>query len=167
MRNFTLTACISGLVGVAACTAQAQEVPAPTENAVEAAIAPSSGEEWVVFSSNDRNIYLIDLKSFKPVGDATAVRLARVPTQGATTVFLHRVDEYELRCQPNQARMMAEVEMDNSGDEVERYPEADAEWETMRPSSLPAYFKSIVCDGARPNGAPASSIKVFIERGRK
>lgn len=167
MKTREFTACLAVLAALTTTTVQAQETPVAEANAPEAVIAPAEGEAWVVFSSNDRNIYLIDLHSFKPVNDATVARIARVPLQGPTTVFMHRIDEYELRCQPNQARMIAEVEMDNDGTEVERYPEADAEWEPMRPASLPAYFKAIVCDNARPNGAPANSIKAFIERGRQ
>lgn len=167
MKNAYLTACVSSFaLLIATAAAQAQEADVAQE-AVAAPAVATSGEEWGVFSSNDRTIYLIDMNGFKPVGDATSVRIARVPTQGATTLFVHRMDEYELRCRANQARMIAEVEFDDKGDEIERYPEADAEWENLRPTSLPAYFKAIACDNARPSGATADSIKTFISRGRQ
>ena len=167
MKNAYFSACVSALALVMATSAQAQDVPVTADNAPAAEVAPTSGEEWSVFSGNDRTIYLIDLKGFKPVGDATAVRIARVPTQGATTLFTHRIDEYELRCTANQARMITEIEHDDKGNEVERYPEADAEWETLRPTSLPAYFKAVACDNSRPSGETADSIKTFISRGRQ
>lgn len=167
MKNAYLSACVSALALVAATTTLAQDVPATEDNATIAEVAPTSSEEWGVFSSNDRTLYLIDLKGFSPIGDATTVRVARVPTQGATTLFVHRIDEYELRCRANQARLVTEVELDDNGDEIERYPEADAEWEDVRPTSLPAHFKAIACDNARPSGATADSIKAFISRGRQ
>jgi|GEM_PF-226205 len=173
MRNIHLTACVASLAVAISASALAQEAPVAEQNAAEAQVAPpvtedaASSEEWAQFSNNDRTIYLIDLKSFKPVGDATAVRIARVPTQGGTTTFMHRIDEYEIRCRQNQARMLTEIEFDDAGAEIDRYPEAGAEWDTMLPASLPAYFKAMPCEGARPNGSPAPSIKAFIERGRQ
>ena len=171
MKTFKQTACIAGFTALisasAAASAMAQDAPAAQEEAVAAEEAPASSEEWVQFSNNERTIYLIDLKSFGAVEDTAPVRIARVPTSGGTSVFSYRIDEYEMKCRGNQARMMAEVEFDDTGNEVDRYPEADAEWETMRPASLPAYFKAIVCEGARPRHSSAPSIKAFIERGRQ
>lgn len=166
MTRFTTTAWLAGLALMMTTSVQAQDAAAVQENAAETEVAATSGEEWAQFSNNDRTIYLIDLKSFKAVGDATATRIARVPTQGEATNFTHRIDEYEIKCSANQARMMVEIEFDDQGNEVERYPEADAVFEALLPTSLPAYFKAMPCEGARPDAAPAPSIKAFIERGR-
>lgn len=167
MKRFTHTAWLAGLALMMTTSVQAQDAAAVQENAAEAEVAATSGEEWVQFSNNDRTIYLIDLKSFKPVGDAITARVARVPTQGDASNLTHRVDEYEIKCRGNQARMMVEIEFDDKGIEVERYPEAGAEFETLLPTSLPAYFKNMPCEGARPNGAAADSVQAFIARGRQ
>jgi hypothetical protein len=172
MKTISLNACLAVAATLVTTPVLAQDAPAAQEtlaqdNAAAAEVAPASSEEWTQFSQNDRTIYLIDLKSFKPVGNALTVRIARVPTQGGTSTFMHRIDEYEIRCSGNQARMMVEVEFDDAGNEIERYPEAEAVFETIRPTSLPAYFKSMPCEHARPAGDPAPSIKAFIERGRQ
>lgn len=167
MKHVYLAVSLSSLAVLTAAPVLAQDAPVAEENAAAAQVAPDGSEEWVQFSSNDRNLYLIDLKNFRPAGDATSVRIGRVPVQGPSTVFAHRIDEYEIRCSRNQYRMTVEIEFDDTGTEVDRYPEAEAEWDTIGGTSLPAYFKAMVCEGSRPTNAPASSIKAFIERGRK
>ena len=80
--------------------------------------------------------------------------------------YSHKIDEYEIRCAAKQARVLAEIEFGPDGAEVERYPEADAAWDDIRPTSLSAYIQPIVCNGDRAEGANAASIKAYIDAGR-
>jgi len=127
---------------------------------------PASAEEWNAFSRNARLVYLVDVGGIATVGDTTSVRVARVPLQTPVGDYSHKIDEYEIRCAAKQARVLAEIEFGPDGAEVERYPEADATWDDIRPTSLSAYIQPIVCDGARADGAPAASIKAYIDAGR-
>jgi hypothetical protein len=138
--------------------------------AILAAVAISAGaasaEEWNAFSRNARLVYLVDVGAIATVGDATSVRVARVSLQSPPGDYSHKIDEYEIRCSAKQARILAEVEYGPDGAEVERYPEADAAWDDIRPTSLSAYIQPIVCEGARAYGANATSIKAYIDSGR-
>lgn len=126
----------------------------------------ASAEEWNAFSRNARLVYLVDVGGIATVGDTTSARVARVPLQTPAGDYSHKIDEYEIRCAAKQARVLAEIEFGPDGAEVERYPEADAAWDDIRPTSLSAYIQPIVCDGARAEGAPAASIKAYIDAGR-
>ena len=126
----------------------------------------ASAEEWNAFSRNARLVYLVDVGGIATVGDTTSARVARVPLQTPVGDYSHKIDEYEIRCAAKQARVLAEIEFGPDGAEVERYPEADAAWDDIRPTSLSAYIQPIVCDGARADGAPAASIKAYIDSGR-
>lgn len=164
MKTLYITVSLSLLSVMTPSLATGQEAAVQEEVPAPAAAAPA--DEWASFSRNDRTIYLIHMKDLTAVDNVTQVRIARVPTQGAADDFSYRLDEYELRCRQNQARQTSEAEFGPDGQEVERYPEADAEWETIRPTSLAAYFKPIACDGAVSQDKPASSIQAFIARGR-
>ena len=126
----------------------------------------ASAEEWNAFSRNARLVYLVDVGGIATVGDTTSARVARVPLQTPAGDYSHKIDEYEIRCAAKQARVLAEIEFGPDGAEVERYPEADAAWDDIRPTSLSAYIQPIVCDGARADGATAASVKAYIDGGR-
>lgn len=127
----------------------------------------ASAEEWNAFSRNARLVYLADVGGISTVGDTTSVRVARVSLQSPAGDYSHKIDEYEFRCTAKQARILAEIEYGPDGAEVERYPEADAAWDDIRPTSLSAYIQPIVCDGARADGPNAASIKAYIDDGRR
>ena len=134
--------------------------------AAVASAGAATAEEWNAFSRNARLVYLVDVGGIATVGDTTSARVARVPLQMPAGDYSHKIDEYEIRCAAKQARVLAEIEFGPDGAEVERYPEADAAWDDIRPTSLSAYIQPIVCDGARADGAPAASIKAYIDAGR-
>lgn len=126
----------------------------------------ATAEEWNAFSRNARMVYLVDVGAIATVGDTTSVRVARISLLTPAGDYSHKIDEYEIRCGVKQARILAEIEFGPDGAEVERYPEADAAWDDIRPTSLSAYIQPIVCDGARADGATAASIKAYIDGGR-
>lgn len=126
----------------------------------------ASAEEWNAFSRNARLVYLADVGAISTVGDTTSVRVARVSLQSPAGDYSHKIDEYEIRCAAKQARILAEIEYGPDGAEVERYPETDAAWDDIRPTSLSAYIQPIVCEGARADGPNAPSIKAYIDGGR-
>lgn len=126
----------------------------------------ASAEEWNAFSRNARLVYLADVSAIATVGDTTEVRVARVSTQTPAGDYSHKIDEYQFRCAASQARIVAETEYGPDGAQVERYPEADAPWDDIRPNSLTAYIQPIVCEGARADGANSASIKAFVDGGR-
>lgn len=126
----------------------------------------ASAEEWNAFSRNARLVYLTDVGAIYTVGDTTEFRVARLSMQSPTGDYSHKIDEYQIRCAAKQARIVAEIEYGPDGAQVERYPEADATWDDIRPNSLSAFLQPIVCDGARADGANAASIKAFIDGGR-
>ena len=134
--------------------------------AAVASAGAATAEEWNAFSRNARLVYLVDVGGIATVGDTTSARVARVPLQTPVGDYSHKIDEYEIRCAAKQARVLAEIEFGPDGAEVERYPETDAAWDDIRPTSLSAYIQPIVCDGARADGAPAASIKAYIDAGR-
>jgi len=127
---------------------------------------PASAEEWNAFSRNARLVYLVDVGGIATVGDTTSVRVARVPLQTPVGDYSHKIDEYEIRCAAKQSRILAEIEFGPDGFEVERYPEVDAAWDDIRPTSLSAYIQPIACNGDRAQGANAASIKAYIDGGR-
>lgn len=126
----------------------------------------ASAEEWNAFSRNARLVYLADVSAIATVGDTTNVRVARVSLQSPAGDYSHKIDEYEIRCRAKQARIIVEIEYGPDGVELERYPEADAAWDDIRPTSLSAYIEPMVCNGDRANGPNAPSIKAFIDGGR-
>lgn len=134
--------------------------------AAVASAGAATAEEWNAFSRNARLVYLVDVGGIATVGDTTSARVARVPLQTPVGDYSHKIDEYEIRCAAKQARVLAEIEFGPDGAEVERYPEADAAWDDIRPTSLSAYIQPIVCNGDRAEGANATSIKAYIDGGR-
>ena len=126
----------------------------------------ASAEEWNAFSRNARLVYLADVAAIYTVGDTTEFRVARVSLLTQAGDYSHKIDEYQIRCGAKQARIVAEIEYGADGAQVERYPEADAAWDDIRPTSLSAYILPIVCEGARADGPNASSIKAYIDGGR-
>ena len=126
----------------------------------------ASAEEWNAFSRNARLVYLADVAAIYTVGDTTEFRVARVSLQTPAGDYSHKIDEYQIRCGAKQARIVAEIEYGADGAQVERYPEADAAWDDIRPTSLSAYILPIACEGARADGPNASSIKAYIDGGR-
>lgn len=127
----------------------------------------ASAEEWNAFSRNARLVYMVDVGAIYTVGDTTEFRVARVSLQTPAGDYSHKIDEYQIRCGAKQARIVAETEYGSDGAQVERYPEADATWDDIRPSGLSAFLQPIVCDGARADGATSASIKAFVDGGRK
>lgn len=134
--------------------------------AAVASAGAASAEEWNAFSRNARLVYLADVGAISTVGDTTSVRVARVSLLTPAGDYSHKIDEYEIRCAAKQSRILAEIEFGADGVEVERYPEADAAWDNIRPTSLSAYIQPIVCEGARADGPNAPSIKAYIDGGR-
>jgi hypothetical protein len=128
----------------------------------------ASAEEWNAFSRNARLVYLVDIGAIYTVGDTTEFRVARVSLQTPAGDYSHKIDDYQVRCGAKQARIVAETEYGPDGAQVERYPEADAPWDDIRPSGLSAFLQPIVCEGARAEGPNAASIKAFVdsERGK-
>lgn len=126
----------------------------------------SSAEEWNAFSRNARLVYLADVSAIATAGDITSVRVARVAVQSPAGDYSHKIDEYEFRCRARQARITVEIEYGPDGAELERYPEADAAWDDIRPNSLSAFIQPLVCNGDRADGPNAASIKAFIDGGR-
>ncbi|WP_409019338.1 surface-adhesin E family protein [Brevundimonas vesicularis] len=169
MKSLYLGTCLAACIGLSPALAQdavPQDVPVP-DVAVPVAEAAPVAEEWQGFSRNDRQVYLVRLSPLPTTGDVVQVHIARVPSQNAASDLSYKLDEYELRCAANQSRLVAESEYDAAGNLIERYPDDSAEWEAIRSTSLSAYFKPIVCDGARAQGKVAASVRAFIERGRK
>lgn len=126
----------------------------------------AAAEEWNPFSRNARLVYLADVGAITGSGDVTSIRVARVAMQGPSDDYSHKIDEYAIRCGAKQARIVMEIDFGPDGAELDRYPDAEAAWDDIRPNSLASFVQAIACDGARADGANAPSIKTFIDSGR-
>lgn len=124
----------------------------------------AAAENWNVVSRSAATVYMIDVDSIAQAEGATTARVARVPAAGPATDLSHTISDLSVRCSANQSKPGVEVVYGEDGAEAERIDDG-YDFDGIRPNSLDAFVKQIVCDGDR--GAQAfPTIKAFIEAGR-
>ncbi len=127
---------------------------------------PAAAETWQAFSRSANNAFMADADSIVTEGDITSIKVATVPRQGESGDLSHSIETYQFRCGANQWRTAGVIELGPDGNEIDQYPEVDAEWEPLRRDTMPNYLKDIACDGARAVPPHWPSIQAFIEAGR-
>lgn len=124
----------------------------------------ASAENWNIVSRSSATVYMIDVDSIVQAGGITTARVARVPARGAATDRSHTISDLSIRCSANQSKPGVEIVYGEDGAEAERIDDG-YDFDGIRPNSLDAFVKQIVCDGDR--GAQAfPTVGAFIEAGR-
>lgn len=126
----------------------------------------ASAEEWDGVSSSARFAYLADVSSIATVGDETTINLARVPVEGPTDDYSHKIDAYAFRCGANQVRLVQESAYGPDGAISDSFPDPAATWEDIPANSLASYVKGFACEGLRSTNRKAASVRAFIDGGR-
>lgn len=127
---------------------------------------PVIAETWNPYSRTAARAYLADSDSITTVDGVTSIRAASTPMNAAAGDMSHTRETYEFRCSADKWRTAGATDYEPDGSEGESYPEEGAEWENIRPNTIPAFLKQIACDGARAEGATWPTVQAFIEAGR-
>ena len=127
---------------------------------------PAAAETWQAYSRSAANAFMADVDSIASEGGITSIKVATVPRAGEAGDLSHSIETYEFRCDAGRWRTVGVIELGPDGTEADRFPEEDAEWEPLRPNTMPNYLKEIACDGARALPPHWPSIQAFIEAGR-
>jgi hypothetical protein len=133
---------------------------------VLAAASPAAAENWNAYSRSSNNAFMADVDSISQTGEITMIRISMVPLHGDPGDYSHSLETYEFRCGAARWRPAGVVELGPDGVEVDSFPEEDAEWEAIRPDTMPDYLKQIACDGARADPPTWPTIRAFIDAGR-
>jgi hypothetical protein len=126
---------------------------------------PALAEDWHTYSRTAARAYLADVDSIVTVENVTTVRSASVPMTSPAGDLSHSETTYQFDCAASKWRTAGASEYEPDGTH-EDYPEEGAEWETLRPNTIPDFMKQIACDGSRSAGTTFPSIRAFIEAGR-
>ncbi|HYC68571.1 surface-adhesin E family protein [Brevundimonas sp.] len=127
---------------------------------------PAAADTWQAFSRSTHNAFMAEVDGIATEGEITSIRVATVPREGEAGDLSHSVETYQFRCRADQWRTAGVVEFGPDGAETGQYPEEDAEWEPVRPDTMPGYLKEIACDGARAQPPHWPTILAFVEAGR-
>lgn len=121
-----------------------------------------AAEEWRPFARSQTYVYLAELGTPQAVDGVTTVRMARVPrAPSSPDSRRHAVEIYQVRCGDGQVRGMRFEEYGDDGALEDGYDE-QGEWEAVLPASNLAFIKTLVCEGARPEGRPWPSLPAFL-----
>ena len=126
----------------------------------------AAAETWHAFSRSASNAFMAEVEGIMTAGEITSIRVATAPRSGEAGDLSHSIEIYQFRCPARQWRTAGLIEYGPDGSEIGRYPEEDAEWEPLRPETMPNFLKEIACDGARTVPPHWPSIQAFIEAGR-
>ncbi|NJC40635.1 hypothetical protein GGQ87_000893 [Brevundimonas alba] len=126
----------------------------------------AAADTWQAFSRSTNNAFMADVDSIAEDGGVSSIRVATVPRVGEAGDFSHSVEMYQFRCGANQWRTAGVVEFGPDGAESGQYPESEAEWQPVRPQTMPGYLKEIACDGTRAVPPHWPTIQAFVEAGR-
>jgi len=137
-----------------------------TAAAVLAMVAtPVLAETWHTYSRTSARAYLADVDSIVTVDGVTTIRSASVPMTSPAGDLSHSETTYQFECATSKWRTAGASEYEPDGTH-EDYPEEGAEWEVLRPNTVPDFIKQIACDGSRSVGTTFPSIQAFIAAGR-
>ncbi len=134
--------------------------------AAAGAAAPAFAENWNPYSRTEVRAYLADTDSITTVEGVTSIRAATTPMNAAAGDLSHTRETYQFQCAAEKWRTAGSTEYEADGSEGETYPEEGAEWESIRPRTVPEFLKQIACDGARAQGQTWPTIQAFIAAGR-
>lgn len=126
---------------------------------------PALAEDWHTYSRTTARAYLADVGSITVVENVTTIRSASVPMALPAGDLSHSETVYQFDCAASKWRTAGASDYEADGTH-EDYPEEGAEWEALRPNTIPDFIKQIACDGARSTGATFPSIQAFIAAGR-
>jgi hypothetical protein len=127
---------------------------------------PVLAESWNSYSRTDTRAYLADADSIATVDGVTSIRAASAPMSAAAGDLSHTRETYQFQCAAEKWRTAGMTEYEPDGSAGETYPEEGAEWESIRPNTVPALLKQIACDGARAQGQTWPTVQAFIAAGR-
>ena len=127
---------------------------------------PASAESWQTYSRSAHNAFLAEVDGLVSGVGLTRIRVATVPRTGEPGDLSHSIETYEFQCTARKWRTAGVIEYGPDGSEIGQYPEEDAEFEPVRPETMPGYLKEIACDGARASPPHWPTIQAFIEAGR-
>lgn len=165
----SIAAGIAGMTVLAAGSAVAQDAPRPVlqeEILTPPAMASTAeGPQWRAFSRGANSAYLIDPASVRQDGTEIRVRVARVPVASPPGNYSHVIDEFAVRCDADESRLVASTEVDEDGQPVDTYA-ADEPWTEIRPGSFDEGVQQVGCGEATPVGAPFPTIRAYIDAGR-
>jgi len=133
--------------------------------ALATAATPALAENWHTYSRTAARAYLADVDSITVVEAVTTIRSASVPMASPAGDLSHAETIYQFDCANSKWRTAGAADYEADGTH-EDYPEENAEWEALRPNTVPDFIKQIACDGSRSTGATFPSIQAFIEAGR-
>lgn len=126
---------------------------------------PVLAEDWHVYSGTAARAYLADVDSIVTADGVTTIRSASVPTALPAGDLTHSEATYQFECSAGKWRMTVSSDYEADGTR-EDYPEESAEWESIRPNTIPEYIKRMACDNSRSTGATYPSIQAFTQARR-
>ena len=127
---------------------------------------PVSAETWQVFSRSPNNAFMAEVDGILVEGEISSIRVATVPGTGEAGDLSHSIETYQFKCGSTGWRTAGVVEFGPDGAEIGQYPEADAEWEPVRPNTLPAFLEEVTCDGVQATPPYWPTVRAFVEAGR-
>jgi hypothetical protein len=135
--------------------------------AVTLAAGPAAAENWHKFSYSGTTAYLADVDSIGPAGDATGIRVAKVPLAGAAGNYSYSVDQFTIRCNAREVRSVLSIDYGPDGTETERFDDPESPWDEVVRDSYLDFLKDIACDGVRSTEGSWPSIAAFVDGGRR
>lgn len=127
---------------------------------------PAFAENWNPYSRTEVRAYLADTDSIATADGITSIRAATTSMNSPAGDLSHTRETYQFQCSAGKWRTAGSTEYEPDGSEGETYPEDGAEWESIRPNTVPEFLKQIACDGARAQGQTWPTIQAFIAAGR-
>lgn len=125
-------------------------------------------ESWHTFSRSGASAFMADVDSISVLGDDTTIVFSRIPLRSETANdYSHGVETVVFRCAANEVRTISSVDYGPDGAEVDRYDDAEAAFEKVDDGSLLSYLKPLACDGERANPPIWTSMKAFVDGGRR
>jgi len=126
---------------------------------------PVLAEDWHTYSRTTARAYLADVDSIATAEGITTIRSASVPMTGEAGDLTHSEATYEFDCAAGKWRMTVTSDFEADGTH-EDYPEEGAEWEAVRPNTIPDFIKQMACDRSRSRSTTFPSIQAFVQAGR-
>jgi hypothetical protein len=151
------------LMTLVASTAGAQDMQTSPSAPVESLPVE---QDWHPFSRSSLRIYMADVKGISTVGDVTRVSVAKPALQGEAGDYSYAEEVVEFRCAIKQSRSTTETEYGPDGALVDQY-EDPSPWEGYSEASRDAFLASVVCDGERAPPPTWSSIRAWVDAGRR
>lgn len=127
----------------------------------------AAAETWHPYSRSTGSVFMADVDSIVVNGEITSIQVATVARTGDAGDYSHTIETFEFQCGSNSKwRTAGMVEYGPDGEEMGRYPEEGAEWESIRANTSPDYLEQIVCDGSRAQPPIWPTVRAFVDAGR-